>query len=99
MREEIKNERNRKKVLKQFPNAYVEHSGNGARIMDNDNFIAQEYYLPITDCENKAWEYAALACKVTQNFNRTHPDRMDLTDIEGKLNRIHKRKRRGRRAR
>jgi len=38
-----------------------------------------------------------MSCRLTQNFNRAHPARMDLSDVEGKLNRIHKRKRRGRR--
>jgi len=87
----------KKKVLKRYPNAYVEHSGHGARIVANDEFIAREYYMPETRCEETAWEYAAIACRVTQNFNRTHPMRMDLSDIESKLNRINNRKIRGRR--
>ena len=47
----------------------------------------------------KIWhgKYAAIACKTTQNFNRTHPSRMDLKSIESKLDRINRRKRRGRR--
>jgi hypothetical protein len=32
--------------------------------------------------------YAAQALRVTQNFNRTHPDRMDLHDFESKSLRI-----------
>jgi hypothetical protein len=96
MREEIKKERIRKRVLTQFPNAYVEHGEGGTRIMSGDIFIAEDYYMPRTSDEDKAWEYAAIACKTTQNFNRTHPSRMDLTAIESKLNRINKRKRRGR---
>tara|TARA_R100001594_G_scaffold5498_2_gene17017 strand:- start:30 stop:311 length:282 start_codon:yes stop_codon:yes gene_type:complete len=87
-----------KKVKKQYPSAYVEHSGEGVRIMNNDNFIAKEFYMPTTNCEDKAWEYAAIACRTKQNFDRTHPMRMDLSDIESKINRIHNRKRRGRRA-
>ena len=56
MREEIKNERNRKRVLKQFPNAYIEHSGNGLRVMNDETFIAQEYYMPETNCENTVFK-------------------------------------------
>tara|TARA_Y100000593_G_scaffold94802_1_gene196215 strand:- start:297 stop:596 length:300 start_codon:yes stop_codon:yes gene_type:complete len=97
MREEIRRERNKKKVLKQYPNAFAEQNSNGIRIMSGDIFIAEEYFMPETSCEHTAWEYAAMSCKLTQNFNRTHPDRMDLSQIEGKLNRINKRKRRGRR--
>jgi hypothetical protein len=99
MREEIKKERIRKRVLSQYPDAYAEHGEEGTRIMSGDIFIAEDYYMPRTSDEDKAWEYAAIACKTTQNFNRTHPSRMDLTAIESKLTRINNRKRRGRYAR
>tara|TARA_R110002050_G_C8679958_1_gene492863 strand:+ start:292 stop:591 length:300 start_codon:yes stop_codon:yes gene_type:complete len=98
MREEIKKARIKKKVLGQYPNAKVESFNDGIRVTDGDMFIAEEFYLPTTKCEDKAWEYAALACKTKQHFDRTSPLRMDLTDIESKLNRIHNRKKRGRRA-
>ena len=99
MREEIKKARLKKKVLKQYPDAVVIYSDEGVRIMSGDIFIAEEFYLPATNCHDKAWEYAALACKTTQNFNRSHPSRMDLSNVENKLNRINNRKRRGRYAR
>ncbi len=89
--------KDRKKVLKQYPNAYAEHGMNGVRIISNDVFLAKEFYMPNTNDEDVAWEHAAMSCKLTQNFNRAHPSRMSLTDVESKLNRIHKRKRRGRR--
>ena len=96
MREEIKKARIKKRVLKDYPEAYADHDCDGYKIMSGDIFIAKEYYMPVTHDVDKAWEYAALACKVTQNFNRTHPSRMDLTQIEGKLDRINNRKKRGR---
>ena len=92
MREEIKKARIKKKVLGQYPNAKPEQTSEGVRIMSGDNFIAEEFYLPTTICEEKAWEYAALACKTRQQFNRTHPCRMDLSDIESKINRINRRR-------
>ena len=98
MREEIKKERIKKRVLRDYPDAYIDHDMDGYKIMSNDIFIAKDYYLPATFDEDKAWEYAALACKTTQNFNRSHPSRMDLSNVENKLNRINNRKRRGRRA-
>jgi len=99
MREEIKKERIKKRVLRDYPNAYVDYDDTGYKIMSGDTFIAEDYYLPDTHNLDKAWEYAALACKTTQNFNRSHPMRMDLSNVESKLNRINKRKRRGRNAR
>ena len=80
MREEIKKARLKKKVLKQYPEAKIVYTDSGIQIMSGDLFIAEEFYLPITNCEDKAWEYAALACKTAQQFNRTHPCRMDLSD-------------------
>ena len=86
MREEIKKARIKKKVLKQYPNARVEYMNSGIQIMSGDTFIAEDFYLPSTDSVDQAWEYAALACKTT------HPSRMDLTDIESKINRINRRR-------
>ena len=97
MKEEIKKARIKKRVLRDHPEAYVDHDGNGYKIMVGSKYIAEDYFLPNTHDLDKAWEYAALACKTTQNFNRSHPDRMDLSEKEGKYHRINKRKRRGRR--
>ena len=96
MREEIKKARLKKKVLRQYPNARPVQSTDGIQIHDGDIFIAKEYYMPSTRCIDTAWEYAAIACKTTQNFNRTHPMKMGLGAIEEKINRINRRKRRGR---
>ena len=92
MREEIKKARIRTKVLKQYPNAQMVFGDSGIQIMSGDLFIAEEFYLPSTNCEDTAWEYAALACKTKQQFNRTHPSRMSLSDIESKINRINRRR-------
>ena len=89
-------DKNKKRVLKDFPNAYLDYDDTGYKVMSGDNYIAEQYYLPDTHNVDKAWEYAALACKTTQNFNRSHPSRMDLSNVESKLNRINKRKKRGR---
>ena len=92
MREEIKKARLKQKVLKAYPNAKVEYYPDGVQIMSGDIFIAEEFYLPTTHDVDKAWEYAALACKTKQQFNRTHPSRMSLSDIESKINRINRRR-------
>jgi len=92
MREEIKKARLKKKVMDNYPNAKVEYTNTGVQIMSGDIYIAEEFYLPTTTDVEKAWEYAALACKTRQQFNRTHPMRMDLSDIESKINRINKRR-------
>ena len=86
----------KKRVLKRYPNARPVHSMNGVQIHSGDIFIAKEFYMPDTGCEDTAWEYAAIACRTKQNFDRTHPMKMDLGAIEAKINRINRRKNRGR---
>lgn len=84
--------REQKRVLKDYPNAKLTVDDNGNYIVINgDVFLAEDYYMPDTTDPDMAWKYAAIACKTTQNFNRTHPDRMDMSDIENKIMRINKR--------
>jgi len=83
----------KRKVLKQHPTARIEFTDAGLQVTANGNILAEEYFLPETNDEDTAWEYAAMACRVTQNFNRTHPMRMDLSSLEEKINRINRRKR------
>lgn len=88
--------REQKRVIKEYPNAKCTIDDNGHYIIIVDDIIlAEEYFLPPAMDVATAWTNAALACKTTQNFNRTHPLRMDLTGIEDKLHRIDKRKKRG----
>ena len=86
-----------RRVLKRFPDAKLSVDDNGYRIVVANNVsLTEGYFLPDTTDDDQAWEYAAIAAKVTQNFNRTHPDRIDSTSIEDKIGRIENRKRKGR---
>ena len=86
--------KDKNKVLKRYPQAKVLALDDGTYVIESDDVIlSQEYFMPDAFDEETAWKYAAIACKTTQHFNRTHPDRMDLSDIESKLNRINTRKR------
>lgn len=49
--------------------------------------LFDEYFIPTTVTEEEAWNKALVCCKTTQNFNRTHPDRMDEID-ESKMHRL-----------
>lgn len=85
-------------VLKRFPNAKLSSDDNGYRVITVDDIsLTKDYFLPDTMDDNQAWEYAAIAVKVTQNFNRTHPNRIDHTSLEAKIGRIENRKRKGKR--
>ncbi len=78
-----------KQVLRKLSKAYIDSDFDGNKfVMNNDECIVAEYFFPETTDEETAWMYAAQALRVTQNFNRTHPDRMDLHDFESKSLRI-----------
>jgi len=83
-----------KQVLKKYPNARVEYEMNECFIVNGDTMLSDEYLMPVTDDPEKAWEYAAIACRTTQNFNRTHPLRVDNRDVEARVQRILNRKKR-----
>ena len=88
-------EKNKKRVLKDYPHAYMSRENDGSYIvLDGEYAVAEEFYLPPALTEDEAWSHASLACKTTQHFNRTHPLRMDLKGLEAKMQRIEKRKRR-----
>lgn len=76
-------------VLRRLPKAYIERDDDGnIFVMNNDECVVAEYFYPETQSEETAWKYALDALKITQNFNRTHPLRMDLSDFESKSSRI-----------
>jgi hypothetical protein len=76
-------------VLRRLPKAYIERDDDGNMfVMNNDECVVAEYFYPETQLEDTAWKYALDALKITQNFNRTHPLRMDLSDFESKSARI-----------
>lgn len=79
----------RARVVKHFPNCYLSHSDLGYTIMDaNDDDILSEYFLPMGKTPVEAWELAVLTAKTTQNFNRSHPERLSLELDEDKTSRI-----------
>jgi hypothetical protein len=87
--------KDKKRVLKDYPNAYVGIKYDGSYIvLDGDIALAEEFFLPPALTEDEAWSHAALSCKTAQHFNRTHPLRLDLKGFEAKMARIEKRKRR-----
>jgi hypothetical protein len=87
--------KDKKRVLRDYPNAIVGRKDDGSFIViDGDYALAEEFFLPPALTEDEAWSHAALSCKTTQHFNRTHPMRLDLKGFEAKMARIEKRKRR-----
>ena len=78
-----------RKVLKRFPNAKLSYDDNGYKV------IMINFWQPAKD-----WEYASMACRTTQQFNRTHPLKVeiDFGGEEAKNMRIERRKRNGKKS-
>ena len=86
-------------VLKRYPDAKLSWNDDGMRIVTcNGISLTEQYFLPDTTDDDQAWKYAALATRVTQNFNRTHPLKVEIDSngLEAKTMRIERRKRNGR---
>lgn len=87
------------KVLKKIPNAKIYSATNGYFIgFESDEGITNllaDMLLPNQDTKEKAWECALLSVKTTQNFNRTHPLKVDMYSELDKQERIEKRKNKG----
>ena len=93
-------EKYRKKVHSIFPKAFIQKVGRRFTIVQEQSdltmkdVLAEMLILPQTS-EVKAWEMAQVSAKTTQNFNRTHPQRMDNASQDDKYSRIESRKQRG----
>lgn len=87
------------KVLKKIPNAKLYSATNGYFIgFESDEGIINllaDMLLPNQESKEKAWECALLSVKTSQNFNRTHPLRVDMYSELDKQERMEKRKNKG----
>lgn len=85
-------EKLQKLVQKNYPKSKLIKLGTKYTVVDCDgNDILFELFLPHGNNEEHAWQLAATTCKVIQNFNRTHPDRMSLELSEEKTERVKRR--------
>lgn len=89
----MKLETAKKRVKKYYPlsNVYKELGLYYIGIKDesDDSIINlfDDYFIPSVASEEEAWNKALLCCKTTQNFNRTHPDRISELN-ESKISRL-----------
>ena len=85
--------RHQKRVLKDYPDAVVGYNEYGEYvILNGDKCITDDYFMPGALTETQAWEYASIACRTTQNFNRTHPLRDRDESFEERILRFERRK-------
>ena len=82
-----------KKVLKKAPTAKMLFDSEKNLYIDVDGVnLMEEHLLPPTKDPHRAWELADLSLKMTQNFNRTHPMRVDFYSSKETKKRINRRK-------
>lgn len=82
-----------RRVLKKAPTARMLFDSGKNLYIDVDGLnLSEEHLLPPTKDPHKAWEMADLSLKMTQNFDRTHPNRVDFYDMDNKRKRINRRR-------
>jgi len=80
-------------VMNKYPSAKVSYDFDGNCTIVNDGInISEDFFMPMTTSEDEAWTQAAISLRTKQNFDRTHPNRMDLSTLESKMNRLDKRR-------
>lgn len=85
----------KKRVKKKFPNAETRVTNEGLYYV-SDGFggkIGDEFMIPPQKNVIEAWTWAAESVRVTQNINRTHPDKVSMSFDEKKFNRVSRRNR------
>lgn len=79
----------KKRVCKFEPNAHLKTDYEGLYYISNGTrCITNEFMIPRCNDELRTWQLALDILKITQNINRTHPDRMSNESDEKKMNRI-----------
>lgn len=85
----------KKKVLKKFPNAKTQVTNSGQYYVSDGmgGYIGDDFMIPPQSNVIDAWKWAAESVRVTQNINRTHPDKVNMSFDEKKFNRVSRRNR------
>lgn len=66
------------RVLAKVPGSKLKKDEDGNLFVEYRGInLSEEHLLPTTKDELEAWQYADLSVKTTQNFNRTHPIRLE----------------------
>jgi|DEB0MinimDraft_3_1074331.scaffolds.fasta_scaffold05075_11 hypothetical protein len=82
-----------KRIMKKHPTAKLMFDQEKNLYVDiNGRNLMDDHLLPPTKDVHTAWEMAELSLKMTQNFNRTHPLRVDMYSSSDKKGRIKKRR-------
>lgn len=91
-------EKFKRRVHKQFPGAFLMGVGSGyytvvqeADDLSIKDVLAEFMFNPVKD-PVKAWELASTSSKTYQNINRTHPLRIEGSNMADKIARVEARR-------
>jgi hypothetical protein len=75
-----------KKVLRKYPDAEIHYGMNGeCHVLADGLNLAAEFCMPGTSSTDVAWEYAEIAARTKQHFDRSHPNRMNLKSRDARV--------------
>ena len=83
-------------VLKRLPKARLVKFKTGYQIWIDDAPVGVEFFMPELPTVLAAWQNALTSLKTKQNFNRSHPLKIDSEYSEKRTYRIRRRIKRGR---
>jgi hypothetical protein len=89
-------EKTKKLVIKRLPKARLVKFTTGYQIWVDDEPIGVDFFIPESPTSEEAWKNALMSLRTEQNFNRSHPSKIDTEISEGRTARIRGRIRRGR---
>jgi hypothetical protein len=83
------------KVYKKFPDAKTQLNNEGKYYVSDGkgSVVGDELLLPAQSNVVDAWKWAAESVRFTQNINRTHPMKSEMSFSEKKFNRVSRRNR------
>jgi hypothetical protein len=88
-------EKTKRLVLKRLPKARLVKFVTGFQIWLDDEPIGVDFLIPESPTSLEAWQTALMSLRTEQNFNRSHPSKIDSEYSESRTARIRKRLRRG----
>jgi len=85
----------KKKVLNKYPKAETRITYDGKYYVSDGlgGRIGGDFMIPPQDKVFDAWKWAAESIRVSQNINRTHPDKYEMSFDEKKFDRVSRRNR------
>ena len=84
-------EKTKRLVLKRLPKARLVKFVTGYQIWIDEEPIGVDFLIPESPTSLEAWKNALMSLRTEQNFNRSHPSKIDAEFLETRTARIRRR--------